>query len=641
MCGLCGLIGEQHQAQIEAATQKIAHRGPDDMGIFSDEHISLGHRRLSIQDLSENGHQPMVDASGRYVLVFNGEVYNHMDIRAKLVNRFEFKSHSDTETILYGFIAFGTELFNMLNGIFAFSIYDKETSELTLVRDQFGVKPVYYSAGPSFFYFASESKSFVNLPEVNKTPDVEALFNYLHFLWSPGERTAIRGVKKLLPGHFIKVQCRDFEESKGSVVPVKYYEIPFDGSRTDATEAELIDELEARLTNAVRRQLLSDVPLGFFLSGGLDSSAVVALAKKAMPNARLKCYTIDYGENEADGVVSDLSYAKHVANYLDVDLEIVAGEKDILSSYDKMIYHLDEPQTDIAPIHVRNICKAARADGRVVLLGGTAGDDLFSGYRRHQALKYERLVAFLPQFIRSGLQKLSKPIGRGKTAFHRRLSKALRNIHLNDQERMAAYYGWIDPALSVTLFSKQYCERLKQLSPNESLLSSLKNIPEELDQLNQMLYWDLKYFLVDHNLNYTDKLGMAEGVEVRVPFLDKELLEFSTTLPTSLKLKGQTTKYIFKKMMERYLPHDVIYRPKSGFGGPVRQWINKDYIEWVDITLSQEKIQKIGIFDYHAVRKLVLDSRSGMLDGAYTVLSIIGVQSYFDQIKIDDNEDIG
>jgi asparagine synthase (glutamine-hydrolysing) len=632
MCGFCGILSKNHQEVIGRATQLIAHRGPDDMGIFHGDGISLGHRRLAIQDLSENGHQPMFDKTGRYAMVYNGEVYNHFEIREDLKNEFEFKSTSDSETLLYGFIKYGTALFNKLNGIFSIAYYDLEKGEVTVVRDQFGVKPMYYSSGSDFFYFASESKAFVHLPEVDKTPDIEAIGNYLNFLWSPGEPTAVKGVKKLLPGHYIKVSVSDFQQNRGAVVPVQYYEIPFNQERIQATEAELIDALEVHLSKAVERQLLSDVPVGFFLSGGLDSSAIVAMAKKVMPNERLKCYTIDYGDADADGVETDLDYAKQVALHLDVDLEIVQGTKDILAEYESMIYHLDEPQTDIAPIHVRNICRAARADGRVVLLGGTAGDDLFSGYRRHQVLPLEKMIDYIPQPIRYLAQKCAAPIAKGNSAMHRRVAKALRNVHLKGLERMAAYFSWLELDTIKGLFAPKFQKQLASFNPSDTLIASLKQIPNEKERLNQMLFWELKYFLVDHNLNYTDKLGMAEGVEIRVPFLDKELLEFSTKLPIEFKLKGKTTKYLLKKLMERYLPHEVIYRSKSGFGGPVRQWINHEKIDWVNQKLSKEEIDRLGMFDYTAVKNLIEQSRVGSMDGAYSVLSLIGIHSYFIQI---------
>lgn len=629
MCGILGIVSCKNKAFVEDALSFIAHRGPDDYGIYEDEYIGLGHRRLSIQDLSANGHQPMFSDNKRYVIIFNGEVYNHQEIREKINHKYNFKSTSDTETVLYGYIEYGTNLFNMLNGIFAFCIYDTQTKDLIIVRDQFGVKPLYYYPNEGFFIFSSEIKAFSNLPNFDNTLDYEALVNYIHFLWTPQEKTPFLKVKKLLPGHYIRLNAI----APNSFSVNKYYEIPFNGQYIDKTEDELIDELEKRLFSAVKRQLLSDVPVGFFLSGGLDSSAIVAMAKKALgKDVRLKCYTIDSGNTDTEGFANDLYYAKLVAKHLDVDLEIIQGKADIVKDFDKMIYHLDEPQTDAAPLHVLNICKKAREQGYVVLLGGTAGDDLFSGYRRHQALNFEKYFSLIPPSIRQVLKKIINNLS-SKSNIARRVKKLLCDIDKTVLERMVGYYAWIDIEKNKKLFSKDIQEKISNYNPSNILINSLKNIPNESNLLNKMLYWDMKYFLTDHNLNYTDKLSMAVGVEVRVPFLDIELVEFSTMIPPHLKLKGKTTKYILKKLMERYLPKEVIYRSKSGFGAPVREWVLNELKPLIDEQLSEKSINESNVFDYNTVLDLINSNKKGKLDASYTVLTLLSIQSWIRQFK--------
>lgn len=627
MCGIIGIVNDNANKYITQCNTKISHRGPDSNGEFINGNIAFGHQRLAIQDLSPNGHQPMHSADGRYTLIFNGEIYNHQEIRLEIAHKYPFKSTSDTETILYGFIEYGVSLWKRLNGIFALAIFDNQTRDLWLVRDQFGVKPLYYYHHEETLLFSSEIKAFSEFPDFDKTLDYTALLNYIYFLWSPGEQTPFKHVKKLLAGHYLHLNT-----ATPSVINIeKYYEIPFNGAYTKATEKELIEELDQRLFKAVERQLLSDVPVGFFLSGGLDSSLIVAMAKKIRPNEHLRCYTIDANNGETfEGFTNDLQYAHLVAKHLDLDLQIVNAQPDIVKDFDKMIYHLDEPQADPAPLHVLNICKQAREDGFVVLLGGTAGDDLFSGYRRHQALAYEPYIQMMPKILVKGLEKLVLLINMGNPTF-RRIRKFLHSIDKSPSERLADFFCWTPLNVAKNLFSDKAKQKIGDYNPAHILLDALKNIPKETHPLNQMLYWDLKYFLTDHNLNYTDKLSMAVGVEVRVPYLDLELLEFSTTLPLNLKMKGTTTKYLLKKVAERYLPHDVIYRPKTGFAAPARQWIINDLKERVNQTLSAEALEKQGIFNPVTVKQLINDNRAGKIDASYTLWSMLAIESWLKQ----------
>jgi asparagine synthase (glutamine-hydrolysing) len=628
MCGIVGIVHPEASLHIEAANAKIKHRGPDSTGYYKGESIAFGHQRLSIIDLSENGAQPFYSADKRYIMVFNGEIYNHEDFRPDLEQKYSFISSSDTETILYGYIEYGKSFFKQLNGIFALSIFDTQTKDLIIVRDQFGIKPLYYYHKGNTLLFGSEIKALTGFPNFDKSLDYEALVNYLNFLWSPGEKTPFSFVKKLLPGHLMQLNI----ENAGHIKIEKYYEIPFTGQYSTKTEAELIDELDELLLKAVKRQLLADVPVGFFLSGGLDSSAIVAMAKKIMPEKRLKCYTIDIGSNgaDADGFADDLPYAKRVAEHLDVDLEIIKVTPDIAKEFDRLIYHLDEPQADPAPINLLYICEKARADGNIVLLGGSAGDDVFSGYRRHQAIYIEdKIFKYIPSFALRLGKKVSYLLN-VKYPMVRRARKLLKDSHLSKLERYANYFSWLPLPQIKGLFNKNILEKIKDYNPNNYLIDNLKNnIPNEENALNQMLYWELKYFLVDHNLNYTDKMSMATGIEVRVPFLDIELVEFSTKIPPVLKMKGKTTKYLLKKVMERYLPLDIIYRPKSGFGAPVREWITKDLRNITDEYLNQEIIEKRAIFDFQAVEQLKKDNINGKIDASYSVWSLLAMEAWF------------
>jgi asparagine synthase (glutamine-hydrolysing) len=631
MCGILGIIN-RNRSQVDLAlltnlNQIIEHRGPDDQGAFIDNGIGLAHQRLSIVDLSPTGHQPMVSSDSNFVIVFNGEIYNHFEIREKLKSLgCVFKGGSDTETILEGYRYYGTSIFEMLNGIFALAIYDKKRKKCILARDQYGVKPLYFYKNEDVILFSSEIKGLTQHPKFQSNLDKEAVVNYLSFLWCPGEGTLFDTVKKLEPGFYL-----EYDLDSNKIEKFQFYQIPFTGKYDcEKNEKELIFELEYKLFESVKRQLMGDVPIGFFLSGGLDSSLIVAMAKQILKDEKLKCFTINSDGFTAEGFVSDLYYSKKLAKELNLDLNIIEAEVDILKDFDKMIWHLDEPQADPAPLHVYNICRAAKNEGIKVLLGGVAGDDLFSGYRRHQALYYERYYSHFPSQFFSMVNGLLAQ-GNSTNPTLRRVKKLLSNSSKTSLERMAGYFSWIPLDKTYNLLSKSFQSELKNYDPNSYFYQLLEKIPNEKDRLNQMLFWELKTFLPAHNLNYTDKMSMATGVEARVPFLDVELVDFSTKIPPQLKMKGLQTKHILKKVAEKYLPLEIIYRPKSGFGAPVRKWITNDLEEMISERLNPSRINERGIFNSKAVWALIEDNKKGKIDASYTIWSLLAIESWMQQ----------
>jgi asparagine synthase (glutamine-hydrolysing) len=623
MCGILGCIGKFTSPNLKI----LNHRGPDSSGYYSFNNLYLGHTRLSIQDLSSNGNQPMFSDDKNYIIIFNGEIYNHFDIRNSLINKYKFRSTSDTETVLYAFIEYGIDCLKMFNGIFAFAIYDCINEEIFIARDQLGVKPLYIYKDETKLLFSSEIKSFLQF-NINKDIDLNGILNYMSFLWSPGETTPFKNVKKLLPGHFLKFKISNFLSSKA----IRYYKIDYNGQYSNLKELDLINMLEEKLTKAVERQLLSDVPIGFFLSGGLDSSLLLAIAKKINPNTNYDCFTIDNGTDNLsnEGFSNDLYFAKKVADLYNVKLHIVNSEVDILKDFDKMIWHLDEPQADVAPLNVFKIAQLAKDNGIKVLIGGTAGDDLFSGYRRHQALNLEKYFNIIPRPILKYCNKVSKYLP-SNISLTRRLRKLLDNINLKAEDRMASYFSWLPEKVMKELFKNPKIKEISDFSQTNYFKKLSLEIPNEKNNLNKMLYWELNTFLVDHNLNYTDKMAMATGVEARVPYLDIDLVNFSTIIPPHLKLKGYTTKYILKKVAERYLPMDLIYRPKTGFGAPLRKWITKDLDTLINERLSFDKLKKRGLFDPEKVSNLIQNNKNGKIDASYTILSLLAIESWFIQ----------
>jgi asparagine synthase (glutamine-hydrolysing) len=626
MCGIFGYVGLKNYSEddLNASLQLIKHRGPDSDGIFKTNGICLLHTRLAIQDITVNASQPMLSDDGRFVIVFNGEIYNHLEIRKSLLSELTFKSSGDTETLLYGYIYYGIEILKHLNGIFAFAIYDNELKELFIARDPFGVKPLYYYRDDEIFLFGSEIKSFLPF-KINKEISIETLANYIKFLWSPGSSTAFSHVKKLLPGYYFKFNIQAFSKTTSS----QYFSWTPSIKNTTDSERDLVDRLENKLLLALDRQMLSDVPIGFFLSGGLDSSLLVAMARKLNPNRKIVCFTIDVQNwgKMGEQFENDIEYAKKVAEILDVELHVIKIDIDIVQLFDKVIWHLDEPQADPAPINLLSISKMASNMGIKVLIGGTGGDDIFSGYRRHQALYYEKFIPLLPLRIRKLIRYFSQQLPVSNT-FFRRSKKLLADIDKTQMERQVGFFSWLPSNIVKSLFAKKWRLDLQEHDPYSYFSQLESQLPLSADFMDRMLYWELKTFLVDHNLNYTDKLSMAVGVEVRVPYLDVELVEFSKSIPTHLKMRGKETKYILKKVAEKYLPTDIIYRPKTGFGAPVRQWITNDLNQMIEERLSLDRLEKRGIFDPIKVWELIEANKKGEIDASYSIWSILAIESW-------------
>jgi len=328
---------------------------------------------------------------------------------------------------------------------------------------------------------------------------------------------------------------------------------------------------------------------------------------------------------DEEGVVNDLPYAKRVAEYLNVDLHVVNVGPEMILDLEKMIYHLDEPQADPAPLNVMYISQLAREHGIKVLLSGVGGDDIFTGYRRHYALMQEKHWAWLPGYARKGLTAITRNMPQSQP-FMRRTAKAFRYANLDGDDRIASYFQWLNFANVLDLLNEDVRNELGEYYPNEILLQSLQGLPNSTPTLNKMLYLEGKHFLADHNLNYTDKMGMTEGVEIRVPLLDPELITFATTLPVHYKQRGRTGKWIFKRAMEGILPKEVVYRPKTGFGAPLRSWLRNELKEMVDDVLSQESIRNRGLFDYAGINRLRRQDEDGKLDAIYPIFSIMCIE---------------
>ena len=629
MCGITGCIADINTETLQKMTDVISHRGPDFKSVESIGNVHLGHTRLSIVDLNNASNQPLWDKHQTACIVFNGEIYNFLELKEDLMHKgYEFQSSGDTEVLLNMYIEYGVSMFTKINGIFALAIWDTRTNELVIAKDHFGVKPLYYAHNEEGFFFSSEIKSILYSKKVKKEVCLSSLYRSLIFMWSPGEETIFEGIKKVLPAHYLIVK-------ENMVIQNKCYWKWPNYNPSDKSVSEIKEQLSKTLQDSVKNQMISDVPVGTFLSGGLDSSLITAMADKAT-NKKIESFTIDTDSDktDGDGFVNDLPYAKEAADSLSIPLNIVKAKPDIIKSLPKMVYHLEELQSDPAGINVMMISELARKKGIKVLLSGTGGDDVFTGYRRHFAVGIEKYWDFLPVFFRRIIKKISsKFINFG--VLGRRVAKAFYYADLNEDERLLGYFYWMDPALVKDLFVKEAADKI-----NINIMSPLKNSLNDISTKNKterMLHIERMHFLADHNLAYTDKMSMAHGVEVRVPFLDVELAEVASRINSKFKQKHKEGKWILKKVAEKYLPKNIIYRSKTGFGAPLRTWLNNDLKECIDYYLSEEKLLERGLFNPESVSQLILDDRKGKGDFSYTIFALLYLEIWFETFI--DNED--
>jgi asparagine synthase (glutamine-hydrolysing) len=622
MCGIAGYSGAFDPAALERACRIQSHRGPDDRGHFIDERagVGLGHMRLSILDLSPLVHQPMSADDAAVVLIFNGEIYNFRELRSELERKgHRFRGHSDTEVLLQLYLVEGEAMLNRLNGIFAFALWDARDHSLFLARDALGVKPLYTAETPAGFAFASEIKALLQMVPGERELDLVALHRYLSFLWCPGEGTPLRAVRKVLPGEALIV--RDGRISRRW----NWYALPlFRGVSSDLDEKRAVAGTVDHLRAAVHRQLVADVPVGAFLSGGLDSSAVVAFAREVAPD--IHCFTIETVGGVEEGTADDLPYARRVASHLGVSLDVVRVDPSRMAAdVERMIVQLDEPLADPAPLNVFYISALAREHGMKVLLSGAGGDDLFTGYRRHVAVNYQRFWDSLPKGIASRIEHAALGLDQRRPLF-RRISRSLSGSGLTGNARLANYFLWARESDLLELYTPAFRAELGLNSAVAPLIDFLQPLDGHVSAIDRILALEQRFFMSDHNFIYTDKMSMAVGVEVRVPFVDLDLVEFAARIPSRLKQKGRVGKWVLKKAMEPYLPPEVIHRPKSGFGAPLRRWMRNELRPLLGDLLSTESLRNRGLFDPLAVHRLIARNDAGQVDAAYTLLSILSIE---------------
>ena len=570
MCGIAGYVSTKPSSGSEAVlkrmTDAVAHRGPDDAGFYHDDFAHLGHRRLSIIDLA-SGHQPMANETRSQWIVYNGEVFNHAAIRPRLEQAgHRYESHCDTETILHAYEELGPGSIGLFRGMFAYAIWDREKRRLFCVRDRLGIKPFYYFWNGRTFAFASEIKALLAHPEVSAELEESVLPEYLAFGYVSEERTLFRGIHRLMPGHHLTL---DLNGSAPAPKIEQYWDVPVAVPNTSFSEKQFIDETRRRLEETVSMRLMSDVPLGMFLSGGVDSSAIAALTRK-LTNGPVKTFSVGYAEEQ----YSELGYASQVAKAIGTDHhEIKVGIDDFFNQLPQLIYHEDEPITWPSSVSLYFVSQLAASQVKVVLTG-EGSDELFGGYERYhwnlinsQAAKVYGLI---PGVLRNTISKQLQTSSLLKASLRRKIrhtfigrDASVESLFLDNfycafsRDEQNALLGANPEAVYGNYL--RYWNAREAGKSNGSLLS-------------RMLYADQKTYLVEL-LMKQDQMSMACSIESRVPLLDHTLVEFSTTIPDSLKIHGKTQKYIFKRAVEDLLPHDIVYRKKMGFPTPIRSWL--------------------------------------------------------------------
>ena len=566
----------------------------------------------------------MISKTRKAIIVYNGGIYNFREIKEDLKRRgYSFESNTDTEVILNLYLEYGIDMLPFLNGIFSFAIWDHEKNFIFIARDALGVKPLYYSEMSQGFIFGSEIKCLLPFIQQELEVDHFGLDNYLRFLWSPGSRTPIKNVRKLSPGEAIFV-------NNGKIIKKwNWYKLPgFSKSVSrKKSKAQWILETRENLKKSVERQMVSDVPVGAFLSGGLDSSSIVAFAKKYDP--KIRCFTIDIDGGEESGATSDLKYATRVAEHLDVDLEVIKmNPKNVADDLVRMIFHLDEPLADPAPLNALYISELARKNGIKVLLSGAGGDDVLTGYRRHFALYLRSLLQLSPKALLEFFESITAKLDHRKP-ISRKLAKLFDGASLQGEEALMNFYLWGNNLQSQKLYTEDFKAEILSKDIFYPMRSFLKMANGPLQDLEKLLLLEQIFFLADHNLIYTDKMSMAAGVEVRVPFLDLEFMNFASTIPIKFKQRGWNGKWILKKAMEQYLPQEVIYRPKTGFGLPLRRWLKNELNDFLHDTLTRSAFERRNIFSFDAFQNLLNEDRLGKTDATYQIFSILCIELWF------------
>ncbi len=622
MCGICGFNWDEKDL-IRKMSDSMSHRGPDDKGTFSDKNMSLGHRRLSILDLSKKGHQPMINKEGTICIVFNGEIYNFLDIRKELEKEgVRFNSNSDTEVILYAYERWGERCIEKLNGMFAFCIYDTKKNILFLARDRIGIKPLYYYHKDGKFIFASEIKAIIEA-DIKRDINKNSLNTFMTYRSTRYEETIFENILRIPPSHYIIYDLKNNKLTKNRYWDVKENII-------DKPESYFKKKVIDMLEDSVRKRLISDVPLGAYLSGGIDSSAIVSMMSKIKKedgeNRKIKTFSVAFEHGEKG---NELDQARELSRKLDCDHTEFMIKPDIIKILPKLMWHYDEPFADPAAIPVYELSKKAKKKVTVVLTGD-GGDEIFAGYDHYKFMMMRDKMKIIPSPLRKTMGLGARSIPK---ALLDKIYKYSSDYGKEMLTRFSKFIGENDEAKAhdevVSIFD--YDER-KQLLKKSSQDYEDRNklyFDKRWKHLNKLLYYDLKNQLSEEFLMKTDRATMAWAIEARVPLLDHRMVELSYSIPPQLKLKGKTTKYIFKKALEGLVPKDVLYKPKQAFHVPMDRWIEKNLMKDFRYILDKSVIEEQGLFNHQYIENLFKDFKDSRLYRARQLWNLVCFEVWY------------
>ena len=606
MCGINGIaFSSSSNRQVSESVLRrmrdcLMHRGPDDDGLFIENNIGLGHRRLSIVDVA-HGAQPMTNLDKSVVIVYNGEVYNHADYRAELeANGYNFQTHCDTETILHLYEQEGENCVEKLRGMFAFAVWDKNKKQLFAARDRLGVKPFYYVTDKQGnLFFASEIKALLEAGAVKPEINYNALPDQLANHGTSGEETLFANIKRLLPGHFLV--WRD-----GDLKIEKYWDVSFEPKTEEKSDAELVEEWSELFRKSVELRLMADVPLGMFLSGGIDSSAICALMSR-MVDAPVKTFSVGFKEREAN----EFEFARIVSKAFKTEHhEITITPAQYFEALPQMIWHEDEPIGFTASIPLYFVSKLAQQHVKVVLTG-EGSDEMLGGYGRYvktlklleYGRKYESLTPeFLRELVKSGVTTLPDSLNKKLNRTFLTRAADIENLYFDN-------FAIFPKKMQAELLSKETKARIAERNPYVRLHDWLEN-SDAKNLLDKLLYADTKTYLHEL-LMKQDQMSMAASIESRVPFLDHKLVEYTAKLPEKMKIRGRETKWILRQAMKGILPNEILTRPKMGFPVPIGSWFRNEYRRIVDEFVTSERALKRGVFNADYVRKLAARHNAG------------------------------
>ena len=637
MCGICGVWeygaseGSVDPSLLVRMRDEMTHRGPDDSGelIFDERRGGFGFRRLSIIDLSPAGHQPMHGCDEQTWLVFNGEIYNHATLRAGLEERgHRYASRTDSETILHLYEERGLDFIHDIEGDYAIALWDARAQQLVLVRDRIGVKPLYFYHRDGRFIFASEIKAILQHPAVTPDIDEQQLYHYLTFLTTPAPSTLFRGIQKLPAGHVLTLK-RD-----GTLNIQRYWDALPPSHTSNATEAEHRAEILRLLRDSIRKRMMSDVPFGVFLSGGVDSSANVALMSELMTRP-VETFTVGFSDAE---YLNELDSARRIAKQFGTNHhEVIISEKEMHEFLPALVFHQDEPIADPVCVPLYYVSKLARDSGTIVVQVGEGADEIFSGYEnyvRHLRIyeNFWRHAETLPRGLRRALSNLSRPALEA-TGRKRMAIELIRRLGADEP----LFWGGAvvyDESFKPRVLSKQMRERMNGLSSLHVVEPYLNHIERERpdsDFLARMTYLELKLRLPELLLMRVDKITMATSIEARVPFLDHHLVEYALGLPRSLKVQGVTGKHILKRALEEILPHDLLYERKRGFGAPVREWFREGLGGWFDDHLMNSTMRRRDLLDYGFVGRMLEEHRNRTKDWGFHLWALLNLSLWYER----------